>query len=150
MLALQGANMPAADVVCLAADSRDWYVRLLLANQGGVEVNVYIAGPMRGYPQYNFPAFDQAAELAKRLGYRPFSPAALDRAVGVDGSRELPPGFLRECVLRDFVSIYACQAIAMLPGWRDSVGARAEYAIAKWLQLNILDAVDFMPLECQP
>src|SRR5690606_7315289 len=38
--------------------------------------HVYIAGPMRGLPLFNFPAFDAARDLAQREGFTPISPAA--------------------------------------------------------------------------
>jgi hypothetical protein len=34
----------------------------------------------------------------------------------------------------------------MLPGWHKSTGAVAEFFVARWLKLNILDAVTGMTL----
>ena len=45
---------------------------------------LYIAGPMRGIPQYNFPVFDAARDKAIALGWDAVSPADLDRANGFD------------------------------------------------------------------
>jgi hypothetical protein len=42
---------------------------------------VYIAGPMRGIPEFNFPAFDAAAR-GRAMGLEIISPAELDRAHG--------------------------------------------------------------------
>ena len=36
---------------------------------------VYIAGPMTGYKDWNFPAFYQVADMAKDAGYRALNPA---------------------------------------------------------------------------
>ena len=111
-------------------------------------MNIYIAGPMRGYPQHNFPAFDEAKVRGTKLGHRIFNPADLDRAVGVSGdlSIPLPQNFCRECVMRDIASLFFCDAIALLPGWEQSTGACAEKALAEWLSLQILSAVTFQPL----
>ena len=35
---------------------------------------VYLAGPMRGLPRYNFDAFDRAAKYLREDGYAVFSP----------------------------------------------------------------------------
>jgi len=40
---------------------------------------VFIAGPMRGYKDYNFPAFDRAERILRNMGYHPVSPAVMDR-----------------------------------------------------------------------
>ena len=37
----------------------------------------YICGPMRGIPQFNFPAFDEAAELARAQGLIIINPAEI-------------------------------------------------------------------------
>jgi len=36
---------------------------------------IYISGPMTGLPDHNFPAFYEAAEHLKRLGWNPVNPA---------------------------------------------------------------------------
>lgn len=101
-------------------------------------MNIYIAGPMTGYSDHNFPAFDKAQKLLEAEGHRVLSPAQLDRAVGVhEDTVELPPDFLREAVLRDIATIFFCQAIYLLKGWENSKGARAEKAFCEWLGLEI-------------
>ena len=56
--------------------------------KGIVKTTVYIAGPMRGYPRFNFDAFDAAQSHLESLGYRVISPAALDREVGFNPDDE--------------------------------------------------------------
>lgn len=114
---------------------------------------IYIAGPMRGIPYYNFPAFD-AAELKLTMeGWRVISPAAMDRDHGFDAMAlpadsdwsKVPDGFdFLACVDRDLEALRRCHAVYMLPGWEGSKGALAEKAVAEWLGLEILDAV----IEC--
>lgn len=102
---------------------------------------VYIAGPMRGLPEFNFPAFDDARQRLLELDYGVISPADIDRAIG-DKNR-LDQGIF---CLRDFFALYFIATrehdgfIAMLPGWESSVGAVAEFMIARWLGLPVLDA----------
>jgi hypothetical protein len=112
---------------------------------------VYIAGPMRGHAQFNFPAFDEAAERAHKLGWIVISPADMDRALGFDPSNGLDGFDMDAAFDRDVAALRGLDpkrgdAIAMLPGWEKSVGASAEHSIARWRGLLILDAQTFAPL----
>jgi|SRR5579871_261819 len=111
-------------------------------------MRIYIAGPMRGYPLYNFDAFDTARDLGRSRGHEIISPADLDRAEGFDGSlpeKDITPEMLRILIDRDIEAIRSVEALALLPGWERSTGAKAEVALAKWLGLKFLDATTFEP-----
>ena len=87
---------------------------------------IYIAGPMRGIPKYNFPAFDAAAERLYNEGWDAVNPADLDRALGFD-PEDFPADFdwtsldsglsLKDIVKKDLDAIQQCDAIFMLAGW---------------------------------
>lgn len=112
-------------------------------------MKIYIAGPMRGYPNFNFPAFDAVADYYKRAGYEVFNPADKDREKhGKDFETKYPTGAieeaekdgfsLREALKKDLGWI--CEhatAVYMLPGWEKSFGAKAEHATAVALGLDI-------------
>lgn len=60
----------------------------------------YIAGPMRGYDRFNFPAFDAAKDRLIEMGWDVVSPADLDRAVGITGyTTDLPEGFIYQALV---------------------------------------------------
>jgi hypothetical protein len=108
---------------------------------------IYIAGPMRGVPLFNFPAFDSAAAAMVAIGDEPVSPADLDRASGFDPATlpsdfdwsTLPDGFdMVSAMERDIEALRTCHAVYMLDGWQDSRGARAEKALAEWMGLEVL------------
>lgn len=112
---------------------------------------VYLAGPMRGVPLWNFPAFDEAAARGRALGWRVVSPAEMDRHVGFDEHRDSLAGFdLAAAQARDVGAIMSlspgADALALLPGWERSTGAQAELALARWRGLAILDSRTFQPL----
>jgi hypothetical protein len=112
---------------------------------------VYLAGPMRGIPEFNFPAFYAAAETLRAKGYIVFNPAEKDtEKYGVDISKGNMTGDeeqariehnfnLREALCADMTFIcLKADAIALLPGWEKSKGAVAEFALAQALGLEIL------------
>lgn len=118
-------------------------------------MKIYIAGPMRNYKNFNFPAFDAARDRLEALGWEVISPADLDRAIGFD-AMQLPEdtdwrdvsklGFdLRAAVRRDVDAICNCDAIFMLNGWGQSKGANAEWYVAHWLGLEKFYATDSYP-----
>lgn len=115
---------------------------------------IYIAGPMRGIPKYNYPTFDRVAGTLRKQGAEAVSPADLDREAGFNiddlpGDWDwngLPPGWdMNGVIERDLKALKECAAIWMLDGWQNSVGATAEYHLAKWLGLNILGCAARVP-----
>lgn len=107
-------------------------------------MKVYIIGPMRGLPFYNFPAFDAARDALVKCGHEVRSPADMDREIGFDAIRlglsepkdcaGVPLGFdLAACVRRDIEALLWCDAAHVLPGSGLSTGCAAEIAVAKWL-----------------
>lgn len=102
----------------------------------------YVAGPMRGIPQYNFPAFDAARDFLQSRGWTAISPADGDREAGVN----VPDNYvwkdeeIRDIARRDVDIIFSLRrvlgdGIVLLPGWQRSTGARAEVALGLWLKL---------------
>lgn len=112
-------------------------------------MKVYLAGPMRGIKDFNFPAFYAAEEKLKSEGYQVFNPARRDEerhGVGVVRSETgnidevIAKGFSLRMALCDdtnFICVHA-DGIAMLPGWEKSSGAFAEWALARALGLKVI------------
>lgn len=101
--------------------------------------SIYIAGPMSGYPEFNFPAFYAAEKRWKEKGYRVFNPAnkEAERTLDPDAYRHgdaekaSETGFsFREAYLWDVKKVIEADAIYMLNGWQFSPGACGEHAVA--------------------
>lgn len=92
---------------------------------------VYIAGPMRGIPQANAPAFDEARDALMGRDAVPVSPVDLDREDGLIPGEDVSDSQLRQCLRRDCIALLDADAVLMLAGWSDSAGAKAEYLLAK-------------------
>ncbi len=97
------------------------------------DASIYVAGPMRGYPLFNFPAFDAATTELRAQGWKVFSPAEHDRSVGFDASLglDLQPDFdVRQAFRWDVAVLLKVDAVYFLDGWERSTGANTEHAIA--------------------
>lgn len=87
---------------------------------------VYIAGPMTGLPEYNYPAFYRAAELLTTLGFIVHNPA--------EGPALRTYG---EYLRRAIGKLIRCDAIYLLNGWQASRGATLELQIAHTLGMRV-------------
>lgn len=114
-------------------------------------MKLYLAGPMRGIPEFNFPAFFAAEAKLRAQGHEVFNPARRDNehhgvdiskgnATGDEDVAASQHGFnLREALGADLAWICAHgEGIAMLPGWEKSKGATAERATAIALGLEVI------------
>ena len=103
---------------------------------------IYTAGPMTGHADHNYPAFHAAAERFQEAGWEVVNPAE-----NFGGRTDLP----RESYLRaDAALLVKCDAIALLPGWEESVGAKMEYLLARSLGMTVYDAETLQPLVDAP
>lgn len=107
-------------------------------------MKLYIAGPMRGHKDFNFPAFDAVAARLRAKGHEVVSPAEMDReAYGSDlkGIEEVAakPGATKEFMSRDLPALLACDGILMLPGWGGSQGACTEAFVAAMCGMPVYD-----------
>jgi hypothetical protein len=100
-------------------------------NDEDFNATCYIAGPMRGYDEYNFPAFEAAADKLRRAGWRVFSPRENDFERGLDSSSDLRP--LKFYMAVDLQQVCWSDAVFFLPGWSDSEGALLEFQVATYL-----------------
>lgn len=105
---------------------------------------VYIAGPMRGIENFNFPAFDAARERFVTQGFNVISPADIDRAAGdVNVDKATYTCTQTDFAFRDFWSLYflskmgnPANGIVLLPGWEKSTGAAGEFFLSRWIGLR--------------
>lgn len=110
----------------------------------------YLAGPMRGIPKLNEPMFTKVAAALRRSGYTVFNPSEVN-----DDDLSF-----HECMQVDLDAVVnKCQKVALLPGWRRSVGSNGEVFAAcmcgketfeiileddsDWIVLSPVDATRF-------
>lgn len=100
-------------------------------------VKIFIAGPMRGYENYNFKKFDFVQKLLEDKGYSVVNPARISRK-------------FKEKDVNSDIAVYnkmvdmqqeaekTCNAILLLDGWQWSEGARLEVKTAANLEMQFL------------
>lgn len=104
----------------------------------------YLAGPMSGLPEYNYPRFDQACALLRNEGLEILSPHEVLRPgnhveMQKEALWEYMMGETRELLER-------AGGIILLPGWYTSRGALAELSIVREYKLPTWF---FNPSTCQ-
>jgi hypothetical protein len=118
-------------------------------------MKLYLAGPMTGYKDFNFPAFMAAAKMLREMGHEVFNPAENDlerdgelaeaytKSETGDVAEAEAKGFDKRVAIKADLSYIIDQAegIALLPGWERSKGANAEFWTAQFLGLEVLTLV---------
>ena len=92
----------------------------------------YLAGPMRGHEDFNFPAFHKQAAWLRANGWSVFSPAERDEqdeALNGDWAVTASKG-LDYFMQYDLAAVCQTDAVVLLPGWETSQGARLESMVA--------------------
>lgn len=89
---------------------------------------LYLAGPMTGLPDLNFPAFHLAAKRMRAQGFEVINPAEINPDQHMTW---------QQCMRTDIAALVFCDGIRLLPGWQNSDGATLEHDIALRLGLAI-------------
>lgn len=93
-------------------------------------MRVYIAGPMTGYPDYNYPAFDAKAREIEEWGHTPVNPTQI-------GQNE---GWSHEDYMRAALTLLlTADGVVFLPGFERSKGAMLELTVSTALNMPIVE-----------
>lgn len=95
-------------------------------------MKVYIAGPMSGLPELNYPAFDAAEGRLAVAGHYVLNPTRSEEH-NTTGA-PMPWDWYMRHSLR---MVADADGIALLPGWESSKGAQLEHHVASKLGLDI-------------
>lgn len=102
---------------------------------------VYIAGPMRGVPELNFPLFDAVARFLDTTWRLKaiINPAQISRDMAHTRGCRIDDIPVEEYMHRDLTSLLGCTDLVLLPNWHYSEGATVEYIVAKAVGLPIYE-----------
>lgn len=125
---------------------------------GGADITrrfYYLAGPMSNLPKFNFPRFNELAEILRNAGCNICNPAEFEHEIArfilasEEGSgRRLNEQLLAaglqsstwaECLKRDirYVADDNCEGVIVMEGWEHSQGAQFETYVAYKLRKPI-------------
>jgi len=118
-----------------------------------VQHRIYLAGPMQGIREFNFPRFHAVSAALRAQGHIVFSPAEKDieRHAGVDISKGNETGSLAQSKTEHKFSLrqaldedlhFICTVstlVVMLPGWERSNGSQSEQRTAAALYSEGVD-----------
>lgn len=96
---------------------------------------LYVAGPMSGYEEANYPAFNEAADLLRSVGFTVLNPVDVHEPVQchyVDLLRE------------DLIMMFQADGVAVLENWWESTGARNEVQVAGLLKMPVRPVTDWL------
>lgn len=94
--------------------------------------SAYLAGPMRGIKDYNFPEFHKQAKWLRAGGWTIFSPAERDEAdPHVTSEAGWADGLGLDYFMQfDLAAVCSHDAVILMKGWETSQGARLEAMVA--------------------
>lgn len=90
---------------------------------------IYIAGPMTGLQDFNYPVFNAEAVRFRALGFEVENPAE-------NSEQDSWEAYMRQALCQ----MLTCDTIALLPGWIDSRGANLERNVAQKVGLTVVAA----------
>lgn len=100
---------------------------------------LYLAGPMTGLPDFNYPAFNAEAARLRAIGFHVENPA------------ENPVQDSWQAYMRNAVrQMMLCDAVALLPGWKLSRGALIENGLAVSLGIKARPCAEYQKPEPKP
>lgn len=117
---------------------------------------IYIAGPMTGFPAYNYAEFMRVGDLAREhFSCQVYTPFNASNIVWMKHHRrnfdpyrdaaEYGSKIMREMFQLDLEYVCEADAIVLLAGWESSRGARLEAATAKLLGIPLFNTT-FTPI----
>lgn len=103
---------------------------------GGVGMTrIYIAGPMTGLAEFNYPAFQVAATKLRAVGFDVEDPSTNENPTPSDYH-----GWLRA----GLAQLIRCDAVALLAGWEASGGARLEVNVGATLGMRVAPLAEWI------
>lgn len=107
-------------------------------------MRLYLSGPITGVPELNKPAFTVAASRLRAGGHTVVNP----HEIGSPSELMLPwADYLRADLI---AMLQGVDAVAVLPWWHNSRGARLEVHVARALGWQVKDWKDWLHLTDTP
>lgn len=102
---------------------------------------IYVAGPMTGLPEFNYPAFRSAAASLAEAGHQVEDPSTNENPT---------PGDYHGWLRAGLAQLIRCDGVALLDGWEASGGARLEVNIAATLGMSVKPLAEWLWRDVAP
>lgn len=100
---------------------------------------LYIAGPMTGYPDLNYPAFLAAEAQLQAAGFETRNPVDAEQD-NETGEQKSWSWYMRHALRM----VTEADGVALLPGWDKSRGAILERHVAYQLELSVRELAQWL------
>lgn len=102
-------------------------------------MRIYVAGPMTGIPEFNYPAFREAGENLVKRGHEVLNPVDSEK-LNATGKPQSWAWYMRHALRM----VLDAEALAVLPGWEGSRGACLEISVADELGMPVYRLDEWM------
>ena len=99
---------------------------------------IYIAGPMRGTKDLNRAVFEEITKYFRSQGWSVESPFEIGARFGTDQELLENKHLLLKVMEFEEETLRTCDAMALLPDWQRSLGAKQELLVALRNNLDII------------
>ena len=103
----------------------------------------YVAGPMTGLPELNYPAFHAAAARLRTQGHHVENPA--ENPVPDLGPNATEEQVYQEYLRMGIAQLVTCTHVLFLEGWQRSGGALKERMVASWTGIEMHEEMPVQP-----
>lgn len=100
---------------------------------------IYLAGPMTGHLNFNYPAFNAEAARLRALGLMVENPAQ-------NPKQDTWQDYMRVAIRQ----MMTCTHVALLPGWETSKGATIERNLAESMGIPVCPASEYQSAKPDP
>lgn len=97
-------------------------------------MKLFISGPMTGYEDFNYPAFNRMADKLRSLGYEAINPVELEIKIKEPSWEE----YMRV----DIRGLTHANGVVVLDGWNESKGSNIEVACAVVMGMPIYKLIN--------
>lgn len=106
----------------------------------------YLSGPMTGYADDNFPAFNTLASALRAAGHQVVNPAEIDPGMPQPPKEDRVAwmAYYHACLRADVRAMMDCEAIALMPGWTESNGAHLELHLAHRVGMRVVFVAELL------
>lgn len=118
-----------------------------MRNSAKAQSRAYICGPMTGLPDFNHPAFNEAAQRLREAGFEAVNPVDLNPAPLkhiANMTKAFQESIWRACMKRDIAAMVMCDVLVLLPNWSQSRGAMVEVQLAESLGIPMWSIDEFL------